>query len=139
MNHQIDILECCDAKFCLFDITQMNPKDLDLQLFDIWCVDDNNSIEIEASNPTESPREETAPTSTYNNEVEGIKDGEENMEKENNVIIETYDTDIEDNALLIRGNISSVKRIHYSLISLEVLVAIGLVSVIGYKIRYIQY
>ena len=64
----------CDAKFCLFtqqcttpskdefDITQMNPKGLDLQLFDIWCVDTNNSIEIEESSySTEIPKE-TAPT-----------------------------------------------------------------------------
>ena len=128
----------CDAKFCLFtqqctipsedqfDITQMNPKELDLQLFDIWCVDTGNSIEIEESNPTESPKEDVAPT-TYKEEIES-KEGKGDLEEDNNVIIETYDTEIDDNALLIRGNISSAKRIHYSLFSLEVLVAIGLVS-----------
>jgi len=106
----------------------MNPKDLDLQLFDIWCVDTDKSIEIEAPTPTEGPREVAAPPTTYNNEIESIDKGGENTEEENNVIIEKYDTDIEDNALLIRGNSSSAKWIHCSLFSLEVLVAIGLVS-----------
>ena len=125
----------CDAKFCLFtqqcttpsidqfDITQMNPKDLDLQLFDIWCLDDNNSMELEAPNPTEGPKEVAPPT----NEIESIDKGRVNMEEENNVIIETYDTDIEDNALLIRNSSSSAKWIHYSLSSFEV-VFIGLVG-----------
>ena len=104
----------------------MNPKDLDLQLFDIWCVDDNNSIGIEAPNPTE--KEVAAPPTTYNNEIESIDKGGDNIEEENTVIIETYDTDIKDNALLIReDSSSSAKRIHYSLLSFEVLFAIGLV------------
>ena len=130
----------CDAKFCLFtqqcttpskdefDITQMNPKDLDLQLFDIWCVDTDKSIEIEAPTSTEIPKEDVAPPTTYNYEIESIDKGGENIEEENTVIIETYDVDIEDNALLIRdNNVSTAKLIHYRL-SFEVLVAIGLVS-----------
>jgi len=103
----------------------MNPNDLDLQLFDVWCVDRNNSI-IEAPNPTESPKENVVLPTTYNQDIES-KEGKGDLEEDNNVIIETYDTDIEDNALLIRGSSSSEKWIHHSLSSFEVLVAIGLV------------
>jgi len=112
-GHNNESSERHTGKFCLF--TQ----------FDIWCVDSNNSIGIEVPNTTE--KEVAAPTTSYNNEIESIDKEGEDLEEENNVIIETYDTDIEDNALLIRDSSSSEKWIHHSLSSLEVLVAIGLV------------
>ena len=60
----------CDAKFCLFtqecrvppitdfQTLELDPKNLDLSIFDQWCVDKEDyatTIEIDVPNPTNAP------------------------------------------------------------------------------------